>query len=95
MTMAARYSSVPVLNAGDGAEEHPTQALLDLLTISRERGHIDGLTIALVGDNAHSRVTNSLAYALTNYDVNLILVNPPELAAPLPATTILSKTVNN
>lgn len=77
---AAKYATVPVLNAGDDANEHPTQALLDLLTIRRERGCIDGLTITLVGDHAHSRVTNSLAYGLANYDVNLIFVNPPTLA---------------
>lgn len=78
--VAAQCASVPVLNAGDDANEHPTQALLDLLTMQRERGCIDGLTISLVGDNAHCRATNSLAYGLANYDVNLILVNPPTLA---------------
>ncbi|HUT16261.1 MAG TPA: aspartate carbamoyltransferase [Anaerolineae bacterium] len=78
--LAAEVSSVPILNGGDGANEHPTQALLDLLTIRRERGRIDGLTVALVGDHKHSRVTNSLALALANYDVKLILVNPPSLA---------------
>jgi aspartate carbamoyltransferase catalytic subunit len=77
---AAKHAGVPVLNAGDDANEHPTQALLDLLTIRRERGCIDGLTITVVGDHAHSRVTNSLAYGLANYDVNLILVSPPSLA---------------
>lgn len=78
--LAAKYATVPVINAGDDANEHPTQALLDLLTIRRERGRIDGLTITLVGDHAHSRVTNSLTYGLANYDVNLIFVNPPTLA---------------
>ena len=78
--IAAKYATIPVLNAGDDANEHPSQALLDLLTIRRERGRIDGLKIALVGDHKHSRVTKSLAYALANYDVNVILVNPPALA---------------
>jgi aspartate carbamoyltransferase len=78
--IAAQVSSVPILNGGDDANEHPTQALLDLLTILRERGTIDGLTVTLVGDHAHSRVTNSLLFALANYDVNVILVNPPSLA---------------
>jgi aspartate carbamoyltransferase catalytic subunit len=62
--VAAEYASIPVLNAGDDANEHPTQALLDLLTIRRERGRIDGLTIALVGDNKHCRSNHSVAYAL-------------------------------
>lgn len=78
--IAAQVSSVPILNGGDDANEHPTQALLDLLTILRERGTIDGLTVTLVGDHAHSRVTNSLLFGLANYDVNVILVNPPSLA---------------
>ncbi len=77
---AAKYASIPILNAGDDANEHPTQALLDLLTIRREQGHIDGLQIAVVGDHKYSRVTKSLSYALANYDVNVILVNPPALA---------------
>jgi aspartate carbamoyltransferase len=77
---AAEYSVVPVLNAGDDANEHPTQALLDLLTIRRERGSIDGFTVAFLGDQSHSRATNSLAYALANYDVRLIFVSPPSLA---------------
>ncbi len=78
--IAAQVSPVPILNGGDDANEHPTQALLDLLTILRERGTIDGLTVTLVGDHAHSRVTNSLLFGLANYDVNVILVNPPSLA---------------
>lgn len=77
---AAKYASIPIINAGDDANEHPTQALLDLLTIRREQGHIDGLQIAIVGDHKYSRVTKSLSYALANYDVNVILVNPPALA---------------
>ncbi len=77
--IAASVSSVPILNGGDDANEHPTQALLDLLTIRRERGKIDGLTVTLVGDHAHSRVTNSFLFGLANYDVKVILVNPPSL----------------
>ncbi len=78
--IAAQVSPVPILNGGDDANEHPTQALLDLLTILRERGTIDSLTVTLVGDHAHSRVTNSLLFGLANYDVKVILVNPPSLA---------------
>jgi aspartate carbamoyltransferase catalytic subunit len=78
--LAAEVSPVPILSGGDNANEHPTQALLDLLTIRRERGTIDGLTVTLVGDHAHSRVTNSFLFGLANYDVKVILVNPPSLA---------------
>lgn len=75
---AAAVSKIPIINAGDGSNEHPTQALLDLLTIKRERGYIDGLKIAIVGDLKHTRSTNSLTIGLSNFDVNLILVSPPE-----------------
>jgi len=89
---AAAVASVPVISGGDDANEHPTQALLDLLTVQRERGRIDGLTVALVGDHKHSRVTNSLMYGLANYKVNVILVNPPELAiAPEVLTYVQGK----
>ncbi len=77
---AAKHASVPVLNAGDNANEHPTQGLLDLLTVRRERGSIDGQTIVMVGDNKHCRSNHSFADGLANYDARLILVNPPELA---------------
>jgi aspartate carbamoyltransferase catalytic subunit len=77
---AAKYAQVPIINAGDGANEHPTQALLDLLTIKREVGRIDGTTIVLIGDHAHSRPINSLLYALSNYKAKVILVNPQPLA---------------
>lgn len=74
--MAAEFATIPVINAGSGAEEHPTQALLDLYTIQRERGAIDGLTIALLGDLRYSRTVHSLAYALSLYDVKLYLISP-------------------
>jgi len=77
---AAKAASVPVLNAGDDANEHPTQGLLDMLTVRRERGSIDGQTIVMVGDNKHCRSNHSFADGLANYDAKLILVNPPELA---------------
>jgi aspartate carbamoyltransferase catalytic subunit len=74
---AAMYSRVPVLNAGDGTNEHPTQALLDILTIEKERGTIDGLKVVMVGDLKHTRSTNSLTLGLSNFDVDLTLVSPP------------------
>jgi len=76
---AAEYAEAPIINAGSGAEEHPTQALLDLYTILEERGKIDGLTIALMGDLKYGRTVHSLAYALSLYDVKLILVSPEPL----------------
>jgi aspartate carbamoyltransferase catalytic subunit len=74
--MAAEFSKMPVINAGSGAEEHPTQALLDLYTIRKELGKIDGLNIGLVGDLRYGRTVHSLAYALSQYKVNLFLVSP-------------------
>jgi len=73
---AAEYANVPVINAGSGAEEHPTQALLDLYTITKSKGKIDGLNIVLMGDLRYGRTVHSLAYALSLYDVKLSLVSP-------------------
>jgi aspartate carbamoyltransferase catalytic subunit len=77
--LAAEFASVPVINAGTGAEEHPTQALLDLYTMKREKGKIDGLTIGLVGDLRYGRTVHSLAYGLAQYDVKLHLISPDQL----------------
>jgi aspartate carbamoyltransferase catalytic subunit len=74
--LAAQFSNVPIINAGTGAEEHPTQALLDVYTIKKETGKIDGLNIVFVGDLRYGRTVHSLAYALSLYDVNLYLVSP-------------------
>ncbi len=70
------YSRVPVVNAGDGPNEHPTQTLLDLLTIRRERGTLDGLKVVLCGDLKHTRSTNSLTLGLSNFDVEFTFVSP-------------------
>jgi len=74
--LAAEFAQVPVINAGSGAEEHPTQALLDLYTILKEKKRVDGLSIALMGDLRYGRTVHSLAYALCLYDVKLYLVSP-------------------
>lgn len=74
--LAAEFSNVPIINAGSGAEEHPTQALLDLYTIIKETGRIDGLNITFVGDLRYGRTVHSLAYALSLYKVKLHLVSP-------------------
>ncbi len=77
--LAAEFADVPVINAGSGAEEHPTQALLDLYTIRKEKNRIDGLNVALVGDLRYGRTVHSLAYALSMYNVKLFLVSPESL----------------
>jgi len=79
--MAASFSSVPIINAGDGAGQHPTQTLLDLYTIKRE-GLLDGLKIALIGDLKYGRTVHSLAYALSLYGATLFFVSPGALRMP-------------
>jgi len=69
----------PVINAGDGAHEHPTQALLDLLTVLQEKGRIDGLTVAIVGDILHSRVARSNIYAFTKLGAEVRVAAPPTM----------------
>ena len=78
---AAAVSSVPVINAGDGPGQHPTQALLDLYTIRDELGHIDGIRIAMVGDLANGRTVRSLTYLLSKFrDIRICFVAPPQVA---------------
>jgi carbamoyl-phosphate synthase/aspartate carbamoyltransferase/dihydroorotase/carbamoyl-phosphate synthase/aspartate carbamoyltransferase len=81
--LAADYSSVPILNAGDGTGEHPTQALLDLFTISEELGRIDGLKVAMVGDLRYGRTVHSLTKLLLHFDISLRFVSPEILRMPL------------
>lgn len=78
----AEGASIPVINAGDGANEHPTQALLDLYTIQKEREKIDGLTIMMVGDLKYGRTVHSLSLMLSHFETELIFVSPPELKMP-------------
>lgn len=77
--LAAEFARIPVINGGSGAEEHPTQALLDLYTIRKEKGKIDGLKIAFVGDLRYGRTVHSLAYALSLYNIELFLISPETL----------------
>jgi aspartate carbamoyltransferase catalytic subunit len=78
--IAASVAEVPIINAGDGAREHPTQALLDIYTIKRELGRIDDLTVALVGDLRYGRAARSLALLLTKTTGGrVLLVSPPEI----------------
>lgn len=81
--LAADYAEVPVINAGDGPGEHPTQALLDLFTIRDELGQIDGLKVAMVGDLRYGRTVHSLTRLLLSYDISLRFVSPEILRLPL------------
>jgi len=76
---AAKWASVPVINAGDGWGEHPTQVLTDLYTVLQEKGTIDGLTFLCIGD-MRMRTMHSISYALTQFDVEVIYVAPPEMS---------------
>jgi aspartate carbamoyltransferase catalytic subunit len=80
--LASEIVDVPVINGGDGSNQHPTQTLLDLYTIKKHFGSIDGLTISLVGDLKYGRTVHSLAEALKLYNVKLKLISPQELRMP-------------
>lgn len=80
--LAAKYSPVPVLNAGDGIGEHPSQALLDIYTIRSELGTVNGKTITIIGDLKNGRTVHSLVTLLCHYSVRLNFVAPPTLAMP-------------
>ena len=75
----AKGSSVPVLNAGDGPGEHPTQGFLDMYTIQKERGNLEGITVAFAGDLKHYRAVRSLSRMLTHFNVKFIFVSPKNL----------------
>lgn len=81
--VASLNTSVPVINAGDGGHNHPTQTLADLLTISREKGHFDNLTVGFCGDLKFGRTVHSLIEALARYNnVRFVLISPEELKLP-------------
>ena len=77
--LLARELTCSVVNAGDGAHEHPTQALLDLLTIREKKGHLDGLNVAIVGDISHSRVARSDIWGLSKMGAEVVVSGPPTL----------------
>ena len=82
-TVAIKNSIVPIINAGDGGHNHPTQTLTDLLTISREKGRLDNLTIGLCGDLKFGRTVHSLITAMMRYkNIKFILISPKELKLP-------------
>jgi len=77
--VAAEFSSIPIINAGSGSEEHPTQGLLDMYSIKKFKGNIDGLSVSLCGDLKYGRTVHSLGMALSHYDVKIKLAAPPTL----------------
>ena len=81
--VASEHSRIPVINAGDGGHQHPTQTLTDLLTIRSLKGHLDNITIGLCGDLKFGRTVHSLIHALVRYkNVKFILISPEELRVP-------------
>ncbi len=80
--MLARALRCSIINAGDGMHEHPTQALLDLLTIREKRGHLDGLSVAIVGDIRHSRVARSNIWGMRKTGMSVTVAGPPTLIPP-------------
>lgn len=77
--LATKFAKIPIINAGSGSGEHPTQALLDLLTIIEESHKLDGLNIGIMGDLKFGRTVHSLSILLSNYDVNIYFISPKEL----------------
>jgi len=88
---AAEVSNKPVINAGSGTEEHPTQTIQDLFTIRKEKKKIDGLKIGIVGDLKYGRTVYSLLYGLSNYDVDVHLISPESLRIRSDSTYIIKK----
>ncbi len=80
--LAAEKVDIPVINAGDGSNQHPTQALMDLYTVLQEKKTLDGLTFLILGDLKYGRTVHSLMYLLSHYDVKVLLYSPPTLPMP-------------
>lgn len=89
--LAAQYARKPIINAGDGVGEHPTQALLDLFTIREELGEVDGLTVTMLGDLKYGRTVHSLARLLSLFKVHLCYVSPEILRMPVDITAELDE----
>jgi aspartate carbamoyltransferase len=89
--LAAQYTTKPIINAGDGIGEHPTQALLDLFTIQEELGRVDGLTVTMLGDLKFGRTVHSLSRLLSLFDVHVNYVSPDILSMPPELLTELSR----
>ncbi len=90
--VAARRTTVPIINGGDGGHHHPTQTLTDLLTITREKGRLNNLTVGLCGDLKFGRTVHSLIEAMLRYEnVKFVLIAPPELRVPQYIIDMLEK----
>jgi len=85
----AEGAGVPVINGGDGSGQHPTQALMDLMTIQKERGRLNNLTVTIAGDLKNSRTAHSLAWLLGKYGPRFYFVSPPEIGMPGDITSAL------
>lgn len=88
---AADVAEIPVINAGDGPNQHPTQTMLDLYTILKEAGKLDGITVALMGDLKYGRTVHALALALSHFTVKQIFISHPTLAMPDEFLKVLDK----
>ena len=88
---AAEVSNKPIINAGSGTEEHPTQTIQDLFTIRKEKKKIDGLKIGIAGDLKYGRTVYSLLYGLSNYDVDVHLISPESLRIRSDSTYVIKK----
>ena len=90
--VASRRTTVPIINGGDGGHHHPTQTLTDLLTITREKGRLNNLTVGLCGDLKFGRTVHSLIEAMLRYEnVKFVLIAPPELRVPQYIIDMLEK----
>ncbi|MBI3109493.1 aspartate carbamoyltransferase [Candidatus Daviesbacteria bacterium] len=88
---AADVADIPVINAGDGPNQHPTQTMLDLYTMMKEKGHLDGITVALMGDLKYGRTVHALSIALSHFKVKQIFISHPSLKMPDEFLEILKK----
>ncbi len=84
--LLARYVQVPIVNAGDGMHQHPSQALLDALTITNHKKRLKGLRVVIVGDVYHSRVARSNAALLSRFDADIVFCGPPDFVPPIAST---------
>jgi aspartate carbamoyltransferase catalytic subunit len=89
--LASHATHKPIINAGDGANQHPTQALTDLMTIKESQGALKGLSVALIGDLKHGRTVHSLAIACAHFDMRLFFVSPEPLCLPEETTQTLKR----
>lgn len=88
---ASEVADIPVINAGDGSNQHPTQTMLDLYTMMKEAGKIDGITVALMGDLKYGRTVHALSIALSHFSVKQIFISHPSLAMPEEILELLKK----